>query len=237
MPIVPVIADMNHANSVNFTEIVAAGIWAVIHKSRQGLGFGDPAYKTREVAAKSLGLLWKPYDFATGDNVANNVATFISFSGANAQDGGCLDFEDNTQSEMSGDRAYEFIDRFNQKVGVACWLYGGNRITDDDPATKRPRIDPQDKKWIDMAKYTPLWRCRYILQQPADNEALIKAIGAPAPWTSCAVVQYTGDGIGPKPHTAQGLENGADLNVFPGTRDQLKAAWPGTIIGAPAVAA
>jgi lysozyme len=57
MPIMPVIADMNHANSVNFSDIVAAGILGVVHKARQGLGFKDPAYASRRVLAEQLGLL------------------------------------------------------------------------------------------------------------------------------------------------------------------------------------
>lgn len=219
MPIIPVIADMNHANSVNFSEIVQAGIWGVIHKARQGLGFGDPEYKKREIIAKSLGLLWKPYDFATGDDVASNVKVFVNFTGGNAHDGGCLDFEDDTHSEMSGDQAYEFIDRYNQMVGVACWIYGGNRI--------REEIDPQDSKWIDMAKYTPLWECRYIGGQPVDNAGEWKHVPPIPPWTKTTVIQYTGDGVGPRPHTVLGLENGADLNIFDGDRNQLVAAWPG----------
>jgi hypothetical protein len=41
------------------------------------------------------------------------------------------------------------------------------------------------------------------------------------------LLQYTGDGVGPLPHTAPGLENGADLNAFDGTDDALRAAWAG----------
>lgn len=229
MPIIPVVADMNHANSVNFTEIAAAGIWGIIHKARQGVGFGDPAYKQREILAKSIGLLWKPYDFATGDAPVLNVNTFIAFTNANATDGGCLDFEDNTHSEMSGDEAYEFLDRFNQRVGVACWLYGGNRI--------REQIDAQDKKWIDMAAYTPLWECRYIGGQPVDAADEWKRVPPIPPWTKTTLIQYTGDGIGPRPHTVKGLENGADLNVFNGDREALAKVWPGTLINGTAVAA
>lgn len=219
--IIPVVADMNHANSVNFTEIAGAGIWGVIHKGRQGVAYGDPEYRKREIVAKSMGLLWKPYDFATGDDPAANVASFISFTGATAMDGGCLDFEDNTHSEMSGAQALEFLDRFNQKIGVACWLYGGNRI--------REQVDPQHPKWIDMAKITPLWECRYIGGQPVDNGDEWKRVPPIPPWTKVTLIQYTGDGAGPRPHTVPGLENGADLNIFDGDRNALAAAWPGPV--------
>jgi GH25 family lysozyme M1 (1,4-beta-N-acetylmuramidase) len=229
MAIIPNVADFNHANSVNFTSIAAAGIWGVFMKARQGIGFGDPAYKKRYPLALQCGLLVGAYDFATGDLVATNVDDFLAFANLAPTDAACLDFEDNTQSQMTGDQAYEFLDRVNQKRGLACWIYGGNRI--------REQIDPQQAKWIDMAKVTPLWQCRYILSQPADNDALFKAIPPIPPWTANTFIQYTGDGVGPTPHTINGLEDGADLDVFDGSRSQLTAIWPGaTITAAPVTA-
>lgn len=217
MPITPNIIDLNHANPVNFTQIVGAGILAMIHKSRQGLGFGDPLYQRRMAAAKAAGLLWGAYDFATGDPVAQNVDVFLSYSSLDQKDMAFLDFEDNTHSEMSGDQAYEFLDRVAQRRGRPCSIYGGNRI--------REQIDQHDPKWIDMAKTAPLWQCRYIKGQPADNEALLSAIPPIAPWTNNFIIQYTGDGVGPLPHSILGLQTGADLDVFVGTKDQLTKVW------------
>jgi len=219
MPIVPNIADMAHFNPVNFSQIKTAGILGVIHKARQGLGYGDPSYRSRQAAAKQAGLLWGAYDFATGDDVASNVAKFLDYAALEATDGAWLDFEDNTHSQMSGDQAFEFLDRVAQKRGRACGIYGGNRI--------REQIDHQDSGWIEMAKVSPLWQCRYIGARPADNAALFKAIPPIAPWTVNTIIQYTGDGSGPPPHTVAGLQNGADLNVFLGTPDELAKAWPG----------
>jgi len=51
MGIVPVVADMNHANSLNLTRLKESGIWGIIHKARQGLSFEDRAYATRRKAA------------------------------------------------------------------------------------------------------------------------------------------------------------------------------------------
>jgi len=219
MAITPVIADMNHANSVNFAELATANIWGVIHKARQGVSFGDPAYQSRQILAKQAGFLWAAYDFATGDDVATNVANFLTYAKLGPQDGAWLDFEDNAASQMSGDEAYEFLDRVSQQLGRACGIYGGNRI--------REQIDAQAAKWIDMAKVAPLWQCRYIKGQPADVAALWALVPPIPPWKANTIIQYTGDGAGPAPHTVPGLENGADLNVFNGNRDQLAAIWPG----------
>lgn len=228
MSIVPVVADMNHNNSLNLTKLKAVGCWGIIHKARQGIGFADGAYAARRAAAEQLGFLWGAYDFATHDNVAENVADFFLTAKPAADTGMWLDFEDNAKSEMTGDQAWEFLDRCNQKLGRATGIYGGNRL--------REQIDHHAAKWIDMAKITPLWLCQYKLIQVDTLEELDQHISVPAPWTKYMLLQYTGDGIGPRPHTLAGLEDGADLNAFHGTFDQLAALWPGASQAAKAAA-
>jgi lysozyme len=222
MPIIPLVADMAHFNPVNFTQLKGAGFVGVIHKARQGVAIGDPKYASRMSAAKDAGLRWGAYDFATHDDVASNVAAFLKTASLTANDSAWLDFEDNTASPMSGDQAYEFLDRVAQALGRACGIYGGNRI--------REQIKPDDPKWIDMAKVAPLWQCRYIKLQPADNAELFRVIPPIPPWTANFLIQYAADGSGPQPHTAPGLQNGADLNAFNGTADELAAQWAGQAV-------
>ena len=232
MSITPVVADMYHGNSLNLTELKEAHMWGIVHKARQGVKYGDSAYASRRRAAEAMGFLWAAYDFATHDDVAENVADFFASAQPGPFTGMCLDFEDNAASEMTGDQAWEFLDRVNQKLGRGSWIYGGNRLRDVDPATKRPRIDPQQARWIDMAKVVLLWQCRYISAQPESTASLFSLIRPIPPWTSNFMIQYTGDGAGPRPHTVAGLENGADLNAYNGTLEELTAAWPGLRIAA-----
>lgn len=220
---VPTVADMAHFNPVNFSELKAAGFVGVIHKARQGIAIGDPKYAARMAAAKSAGLRWGAYDFATHDDVAANVAAFLGFARLDEADSAWLDFEDNAHSQMTGAQAYEFLDRVAQKRGRACGIYGGSRIREQI----KPQIDPQSAKWIDMAAVAPLWQCRYIGAQPPDNAALFRRVPPIPPWRKNFLIQYTGDGIGPRPHSAPGLQNGADLSAFNGTADELAAAWAG----------
>jgi lysozyme len=219
MSIEPVIVDLYHGNSVNFAKLKAAGIWGVIHKAAQGVRLRDWAYASRRAIAEQLGFLWGAYDFSTGDNVQDNVKEFIQAANPGPQTSMWLDFENNVASEMSADQAYEFLDTVSQKLGRACGIYGGNRI--------REKIPQHDPRWIDMAKVTPLWQARYIRGQPADTAALFKAIPPIPPWTANTFIQYTGDGVGPTPHLVAGLEDGADLNVFNGSHDQLVQIWAG----------
>jgi hypothetical protein len=88
-----------------------------------------------------------------------------------------------------------------------------------------------------MAKRTPLWQARYLNVQPTDTASLFKDIPPIPPWTANMLIQFTGDGVGPVPHTLDGLEDGADLDAFDGTYNQLAAIWPGLLAAAHAVGA
>lgn len=217
MSIVPMVADVAHFNPVNFTEIKEAGIVGVIHKARQGLGYADPMYARRMSAARGAGLLWGAYDFATGDDPQANAALFLRTANLGPHDLAVLDFEDNSASQMTAAEAYAFLSEVMAGLGRGCAIYGGNRI--------REQIKPDDPKWIDLAKHVWLWQCRYIKAQPADNAELFRLIAPIPPWTSNFLIQYTGDGVGPQPHMVSGLQNGADLNVFNGSTEELAPQW------------
>jgi lysozyme len=213
MPIVPLVADMNHVNQVDFPRIAAAGIVGVIHKAIQG-NFTDPAYAARRAAATAAGLEWGAYAFNTGDPVADQVRHFLQVAAPDDRTSLWLDFEDNKVSNMSGAQAREFLDRVDQAIGRRCGIYGGSRI--------REQIDPNDAFFAEH----PLWLCQFKLIEVDSLAALNPHISVPKPFTKYFLLQYTGDGVGPKPHTVDGLQQGADLNAFNGTADDLRAAWP-----------
>lgn len=215
----PVVCDLYHGNPVDFAKLANAGIWGVIHKARQGIPISDASYGARMEQAKAAGLLWAAYDFGINDDIATDAAQFLAFARLSDADGAWLDFERNPSAQMSGDQAFEFLDRVAQKLGRACGIYGGDQI--------RAQIKPDDPKWIDMAQVSSLWQCRYIGLTPADNDELFKLIKPIPPWTKNTFIQYTGDGHGPPPHTVPGLQNGADLDAFLGTREQLAQIWAG----------
>jgi lysozyme len=219
MGIIPTVADMYHGNSVNLTLLKTSSVIGIIHKCCQGTGARDQKYAARKEAAEGMGFLWGAYDFATGDDPRRNAQAFLSWAAPGPDTLLCLDYEDNSHSQMSADQAYAFLDIVMQSTGRAPVIYGGNRI--------REHIPSQQAKWIDMAKHVRLWQCRYVGLQPADNAELFRSIKPIAPWTSNWLIQYTGDGLGPRPHQVIGLENGSDLNAFAGTNDELKAQWAG----------
>lgn len=219
MGIIPTVADMYHGNSVNLSLLRKSSVVGIIHKCSQGLGARDAKYAARRESAEALGFLWGAYDFATADDPVANARQFLAWARPGPQTLLCLDYEDNTHSQMSSDQAYAFLDTVMQVTGRPPVIYGGNRV--------REHIPSQQPKWINMARHVRLWQCRYVGLQPGDNSELFRAIKPIPPWTTNWLIQYTGDGAGPRPHQVPGLENGADLNAFAGTADELRAQWTG----------
>jgi lysozyme len=213
------VADCYHLNPVDFTKLAAAS-WngikcaAVIHKASQGAGVPDPLYETRRLKAVAAGFLWGGYAFNTGEPVAAQVAEFFKVATPDATTAMFLDFEDNTKSEMSLAQAIEFLDRGDQLLGRRLGIYSGNRMKELIPAASAAERDF-------LAQHA-LWGCEY---GPTFRD--VDANGRALPWAAPLLWQDTGDGIGPQPHTLAGLEAGADLSVFKGTRAQLAAVWPG----------
>jgi lysozyme len=225
----PKVADMAHFNPVNFTLIKSAGILGVIHKATQGVGMADDQYARRRAAAAAIGLKWGAYSFATGDDARAHAKHFLAVAQPDADTLLCLDYEDNPHSPMSAQAAWDFMRAVEDASGRRCWIYGGNRIAE--------HISPLCRANSAAAAYfkaRPLWLCQYKTGLPAgiDLAGLKKHIRVPAPWDDFTLLQYTGDGVGPLPHSVNGLETGADLNAFAGSDDELAAIWAGEKLAA-----
>lgn len=217
MALTPLVADMNHANSVDFGALAKAGAVGVIHKATQGQ-FVDDEYKKRRVLAEAAGLAWGAYDFNTGDSVASQVARFLQTAQPDFETSMWLDFEDNKVSQMSLAQAQEFLDRVDQAIGRPCGIYSGNRAKELLVNASAPSVE--------FFGQHPLWLCQYkIVRGEVSLEELNKLIALPLAWKEYFLLQYTGDGIGPMPHTMPGLEAGADLSVFNGSAADLRARW------------
>lgn len=126
-----------------------------------------------------------------------------------------LDFEDNRASNMTLAQAVEFLDRGDQKLGRPLWLYGGNRI-------KETIIHATQATRDFLAKH-PLWGCQYgpiFKLFDANQKAL--------PWLRVSLHQFTGDGVGPVPHSVPGIVgSGIDINSYAGSDDDLCREWIG----------
>lgn len=213
MAMTPRVVDISHHNTVTDLRSTAAeGVWGVIHKSSQGSGYRDPDYAARRAQTKAAGLLWGAYHFNDGTDVSAQVTWFLKC--AQPDDGTLLvlDFEDNPKSNMSIQQAVQFLRLLEQKTGRKGAIYSGNRLKETVHI-----LNAADRSYLCSHR---LWLCQY-------GPRAVMPIGFSHYW----LWQYTGDGIGPEPHSVAGIKgSGIDLNAYDGDRDRLKAEWaPGTV--------
>ena len=210
------VADIGSQNKVDFSKLAATGCVGVIHRATRSNQQTDPLYLSRRPLALAAGLKWGAYAFNTGEAVSVQVGRFLDFVRPEADTSCWLDLERNPSGtgQMTLAMAIEFLDRGDQAISRRFGLYSGNVIKSLVPqATAAQR---------DFLAAHPLWGCEY-----GPRWRNVDANGHALPWTAPFLWQFTGDDVGPvQPHTLNGLDDGADLNVYDGTPDQLRAAWP-----------
>jgi lysozyme len=201
----------------DFNALANAGIWGMIHKATQGLGISDPAYAKRVKYARSIAqpMLTGAYHFNTGDTISGQVNHFFDVVQPDALTLMALDFEDNRASQMSLSQAAQFLQLADQKLGRPVWLYGGNR-------PKELLANASAEVRATFGK-RPWWLCQY-----AATPVILDYNRKPMPWSNWTLWQYTGDGVGPAPHSLPGIvTQGIDINRFVGSRDDLVTVWTG----------
>jgi lysozyme len=214
MPMLPRVVDVSHHNvgtlkggAIDFKAMAGAGIWGVIHKATQGRAYTDPLYRVRRLQATEAGLLWAAYHFNTGDPVQAQVESFLRAAQPDEHTGLVLDYEDNRLSNMSIMQALDFLHMVEERVGRKAAIYSGNRLKET-----LPLLQPEDRAYVCSHR---LWLCQY-------GPKAVLPRGFEKYW----IWQFTGDAIGPEPHSIAGVAgNGVDLNTFDGARDELAASW------------
>lgn len=222
------IADLGSQNPIDFQKLAAATsngakCEAVILRATRSNRQLDEQFASRFDAAQQAGFLAGAYAFNTSEPAKVQVDRFLQATKGCGAIFRALDFE---QDVMSLADAIAFLDQVGQATGNRPWLYSGSRI-------KSLIVKATDTQRDFLAQHG-LWGCEYGPQWKNldDNKK-------PLPWSTATVWQYTGDGVhGPAhlPTTLNGLEKGADLSIFQGTRDDLAKIWAGAPIVPPAAA-
>jgi len=202
------IIDIYHGNSIDFQKALNGGVLAIIHKATQAGGIRDSLYQTRRQQAKELGFLWGAYHFSSGESVSDQVENFLTHAQPEDDELIALDWEPSTNGpNMTVDQAQHFVQMIRDETGRFPVVYGGSLL--------REQIDHNPNPTLSNC---PLWYVRYA---PAP-------VGIPTEvWSTYTLWQYTDGNDGPEPHATPGA-SGADRNIFQGTADELKAAWPFT---------
>ena len=201
------VVDLSHHNDVtSFQNVASAGVWGVIHKVTQGTEFVDSRYALRRPTALAAGLLWGAYHFNTADPVNAQVDFFIQHAMPDANTLMVLDYED-YRPNMSIHQAVEFLHLLEQKMGRKGAIYSGNRVKETIG-----QLNAADRQYLCSHR---LWLCQY------GPKAVL-----PPGWDHWWLWQFTGDGVGPLPHTIPGIAgSGIDINTFVGTQLNLATSW------------
>lgn len=216
----PIVADLSHHNTVtSFPAAYRSGLRGIIHKATQGTYYTDPDYAPRRAAARAAGLLWGAYHFATGEDVAVQVAYFlkVALQGDPNADSVllALDWEPNPNKggQMSLSQAKQFLELVAERTGQKAVVYSGHTIKEAVGANGWAKGDA-------FLSSHRLWLAQY-----ASKPVL------PAGFARYFLWQYTGDKCGPLPHGVDGImadaneRDGLDLNVYDGTEAELAAEW------------
>lgn len=115
---------------------------------------------------------------------------------------------------MSVQQAVQFLRLLEQKTGRKGAIYSGNRLKEHIG-----RLNANDRAYVAQHR---LWLCQY-------GPHAVLPIGFTQWW----LWQFTGDGVGPQPHTVPGIiagNGGLDLNAYQGDKEKLASEWaPGAV--------
>jgi len=233
------IADLGSQNPIDFQKLAAATssgskCVAVVLRATRSNSELDKLFPARFDAAGQAGFLVGAYAFNTAEPAKAQADRFLQATKNCGAIFRCLDFEtimidQKTPSphQMPLANAIAFLDQVDQATGHRTWIYGGERI--------KSQIVSATSAQRDFLAQRGLWGCEYEVLQWNDVDQNKK----PLPWPNVTLWQYTADGRTTPtglPTTLSGLQNGADLSIFRGTRDDLAKIWAGAPIAPPAVA-
>lgn len=201
------VIDLSHHNAItDWASVRDAGIVAVIHKATEGATFRDRQFRDRRDAARSHGLLWGSYHFASGLDPADQVANYLDHAEPAEDELVCLDYEPSTAgADMSYDQIVEFVELIHSALGRYPVIYGGHLLREATKDIAGPSV---------LGK-CGLWYARYA---PAP-------IGVPHLWRDWTLWQYTDGKDGPEPHSVPGI-GPCDRDTFNGSEADLRAEWP-----------
>jgi len=204
---IPRVTDLSHFDDVTdkFAGAVNMGIWGVINKITEGVGSLDKSFDWRQKPAANAGLLFGAYHFIRHGRIQEQVDFFLAHTGTTSGLCIALDWED---PAVTLAEAKLWLQICHDKIGRWPVIYLGGAVRDKLPVRRDPF-------WANLK----LWHPQYA---SAPNK-VPKAQWPNGPW----LFQYTGDGLGPPPHSVPGIKpvGKLDLNHYSYSRDQLKSEW------------
>jgi len=193
------VIDLSHFNTVtSFAEIKSDGIVGIIHKATEATNWTDSTYAARKQQALAAGLWWGAYHFGTNADGAAQAEYFLSKVNPGPTDLLALDFEENTQSQMTIAQAEQFVTEVFNQTGRYPGFYS-DALAGKLLANNNSEI--LANCWF--------WRAQYGTSEPI----------VPPTWSTWTMWQYTSAG------PVSGISAPCDRDTFNGTIDELSQLW------------
>lgn len=204
---VALVIDPFHANDINWEKLATERrVVAVIHKATIGTTKLDAGYAKRKDEALKRGYLWGSYHWGVAGNPVKQADFYIDTVKPGPDELIALDLEDaQSKTLMNVDEAILFIERIKARTGRYPVLYTNH--------SSAKLISTKYKNSIFVN--TPLWYARFK-SKVTDFPAGV--------WPSYTLWQFSSELL--VQLKVLGTKPDMDINVFNGTAEQLKAAWP-----------
>lgn len=202
------VVDIYHGDIVTDLAVAKiAGICGVIHKASQGAATEDSMYPIRRKRVLAAGMLWGAYHFLTNEPAEQQADRFLKAATPDAQTLMALDFE---PSKMSPTLPIlrSMCQILEATLGRKVVIYSGSLL--------KEALGAAPDAYLGSHR---LWLCEY-----ASEWKLAPLTAWQKPW----LWQYSGDGLGPEPHSVKGIpgsRGSVDCNHYDGTPAQLAAEW------------
>lgn len=206
-PAVALVIDPYYANSIDWDKLVTEPrVVAVIHKATIGTSKLDPGYVKRKEEARKRGYLWGSYHWGVSGQPEKQADFYIDTVKPGPDELVALDLEDgSSKTLMNVDEAVLFVKRVKDRIGRYPVLYTNHSTA------KLIALKYKDS----VFKSTPLWYARFK-SKVTDFPSGV--------WPSYTLWQFSSE-IAVQ-LSVPGTKPDMDINVFNGTAEQLKLAWP-----------
>lgn len=204
-PKVALVIDPYYANAIDWEKLkTEPRVVAIIHKATIGTDKLDPGYSKRKEEARKRGYLWGSYHWGVTGQPEKQADFYIDTVKPGPDELIALDLED-AQTLMNVDEAILFVERVKTRTGRYPVLYTNH--------SSAKLISSKYKNSV-LAK-TPLWYARFK-SKVTDFPSGV--------WPTYTLWQFSSEILAQLP--VPGTKTDMDINVFNGSPEQLKAAWP-----------
>lgn len=201
------VIDPFAGNPIDWDQLARdARVVGIIHKATVGTQRIDPKYYERRTEARRRGYLWGSYHFGTPGSGAHQADYYLDKVKPGADELIALDLEDVSDAKfMSTESAVQFVQRVKERTGRLPLIYASQRSVALIAKSEHRRSFEGTRLWF-------AWFRPQIAKFP------------PGPWRTYTLWQFSSE-IRVQ-YRVPGTKPDMDVNVFNGTVDELKKAWP-----------